>query len=132
MSRCQFRQTGPRLGAALAALIATGLLASSPALASSGRPAIGKVYKCYSDSTGLLEFVQALELKSSSVYLAAPSYKGNHLVGGTAKGRYRERGRKIRWLSGPFTEFTSVFHPAKHSFIALLYQGLDTEDCYLR
>ncbi len=77
-------------------------LASSPALA--GGPQVGKIFDCYTYGSSGLTYVQALEIKSTSVYLLAPFRKGNHLSGRAAKGRYRSHGHKISFLSGPYAQ----------------------------
>jgi hypothetical protein len=87
----------------LIASVALSVGLASPALAAGGPP-IGRIYDCYSynNLSGFLNYVQALELKTKTTYLVAPARKGNHLSGRAAKGRYKLRGGKATFLTGPY------------------------------
>ena len=67
------------------ALLTIGLTSSAIA---AGGPPIGRIYDCYSYnySSGFLNYVQALEMKTRTAYLVAPARKGNRLSGRAAKG----------------------------------------------
>jgi hypothetical protein len=83
------------------ALLTIGLTSSAIA---AGGPPIGRIYDCYSYnySSGFLNYVQALEMKTRTAYLVAPARKGNHLSGRAAKGTYKLRGAKATFLTGPY------------------------------
>lgn len=93
---------GRRAAFALAGALAGTVGLTSPALAAGGPP-IPRIYDCYGYATsGVINYVSALELQSRSVYLVAPSRKGNHLVGKAVKGTYRLRGKSLTFLTGPY------------------------------
>jgi hypothetical protein len=57
----------------------------------------------YSSSGTLSDtYVQAVELKTRSVYLVASIRKGNHLSGRAAKGRYVVHGRNMTFPTGAY------------------------------
>lgn len=88
--------------ALVGALAAAAGGATSSALAAGGPP-VPRVYDCYGYATaGVINYVSALELKSRSVYLVAPTRKGNHLSSGAVAGTYRLRGRSLTFLTGPY------------------------------
>jgi hypothetical protein len=67
-------------------------------------PPVGKIYDCYSYNqlSGFDTYVQAVELKTRSVYLVAPMRNGNHLSGAAAKGRYLVHGRHVTFPTGAY------------------------------
>jgi hypothetical protein len=80
------------------------VLSLSLASSATARPPVGKIYDCYSYNqlSGFLTYVQAVELKTRSVYLVAPFRKGNHLSGAAAKGRYVVHGRHMTFPTGAY------------------------------
>ncbi|HUZ19386.1 MAG TPA: hypothetical protein VMU75_02305 [Acidimicrobiales bacterium] len=116
MSGSPFRRGCASAGVALAAILSIGLPGASASAHVGGAP-VGKLYDCYSYNyqSGFQNYVQEIELKTSSIYLVASARKGDRLSGGVSVGRYREHGRSIKWLSGPYGQlhWTGVFHPAK-------------------
>lgn len=69
MSVHSLRRTSASFGAVLVAVVSLGLVASPAALASG--PPVGKLYDCWNfdRQSGFNNFVQAVELKTKSVYL---------------------------------------------------------------
>lgn len=139
-----YRKARRRTGAALVLAMTVAALAAPSAQASSSR--LG-VYDCYSFdfNSGILQYVQALQLTSSSRYAVAPGHKGRHLSGGSAKGRYRVRRGRITWLSGPYAHhhpaLYGIFHHAAPGYrghretqgdarIEMFRSGADFMSCY--
>jgi hypothetical protein len=74
----------------------------TPALAAGGPP-IGPVYDCYGYSTyAVITYFGALQLKSPTTYLTAPTRKGNSLSGTIVKGTYTLRGTKLIFQTGTY------------------------------
>lgn len=93
---------GRRAALGLTSTLAIAVGATAPALAAGGPP-IPRVYDCYGYATsGVINYVSALELKSRSVYLVAPTRKGNSLQGTAVKGTYRLRGGRLTFLTGTY------------------------------
>jgi hypothetical protein len=93
--------TAHRCAVAALAGVALSVGFVAPALAASGPP-IGPVYDCYGFSGAVMNYVQALQLKSTTTYLVAPIRKGNSLSGAAAKGTYKLVGSKLIFLTGPY------------------------------
>jgi hypothetical protein len=114
MSGRAFHRVSASFGVAFAVVLSLGLIVSAPALA--GGPPVGKIYDCYAfnEASGFENYIQAVELKTSSEYLVAPMRKGNNLSGKAARGRYRVHGTHMTFPTGPYAihHFTGVFHPA--------------------
>jgi len=82
------------------AALSVGFVA--PALAASGPP-IGPVYDCYGFAVyAQMTYVGALQLKSTTTYLTAPTRKGNSLSGPILKGTYTLHGAKLTFLTGTY------------------------------
>jgi len=81
-----------------ALLVSSGASATSP---SSGPP-LHRIMDCYSDPSGVLQYVTALELTSSSTYVLAPSRKGNGLIGKLSRGSDRINGPTVTFLTGAY------------------------------
>jgi len=93
--------TAHRCAVAALAGVALSVGIVAPALAAGGPP-IGPVYDCYGFSGAVENYVQALQLKSTTTYLVAPTRKGNSLSGAAAKGTYKLVGSKLIFLTGPY------------------------------
>jgi hypothetical protein len=65
-------------------------------------PPLHRIMDCYSDAGGVLHYVTALELTSSSTYVLAPYRKGNGLVGKLARGSDRITGSTVTFLTGAY------------------------------
>ncbi len=106
------------LALAIATAMSLGLFAASAAAA--GGPPVGKIYDCYSfdQLSGFENYVQAVELKTLSVYLVAPMRTGNHLSGNAATGRYRVHGGKMTFLTGAYAphHVTGLFYRAGKNY----------------
>jgi hypothetical protein len=90
--------------------------ATQSAGAKSSLAPVNVVYQCYSYdySSGFSQFVQAVVLSSRSTYSVASNFKGNKLVGKSARGKYVEHGTSIKWLTGPYgaINWTAIYHLA--------------------
>jgi len=110
-----------RVGVVVLLGFALSLSLSSSASASA-RPPVGKIYDCYSYNqlSGFDTYVQAVELKTRSVYLVASYRKGNHLSGAAARGRYRVHGRHMSFPTGAYAvhHVTGIFKPAGKGYKA--------------
>lgn len=95
-----------------ASLIATAAVVAVVATPAMANPPVPKIYDCYANTSIGLSYVQAIELKTKSHYLVAPFRKGDHLDGKVATGRYRAKGNRVTWLSGPYAKrYRALFHP---------------------
>jgi hypothetical protein len=117
-----------RIGVVLLLGVVLSLSLASNALAG---PPIGKVYGCYDNGPVGLQLVQALELKTKTTYLVAPSYKGKHLSGPVTKGKYKLHGSNLSFTGGAWPHWYGEWTP-KHkdasgsvvgASIALLYRN---------
>jgi hypothetical protein len=102
LTRARIHLRGRRASLALVGALAGAAVLSSPALAAGGPP-IPRIYDCYGYSSyGVINYVSALELRSRSEYVVAPSRKGNRLVGRSVPGTYRLNGSRLTFLTGPY------------------------------
>ncbi len=92
-------------------LLLGAVLSLTLASTASAGPPIGKVYGCYTNGGGGLQLVQALELKSRTAYLVAPSFKGHRLVGKAAQGQYKLHGSMLTFLTGAYRHMYGVYVP---------------------
>ena len=95
----------PRYGVfATVTLFLGALLVSSGASATSLSPGppLHRIMDCYSDPSGVLQYVTALELTSSSTYVLAPYRKGNGLIGKLSRGGDRINGPTVTFLTGAY------------------------------
>jgi len=65
-------------------------------------PPLHRIMDCYSDPSGTLQYVTALELTSSSTYVLAPYRKGNGLIGKLSRGSDRINGPTVTFLTGAY------------------------------
>lgn len=97
-----------------ATALVTLILATSAA--SAAGPPVGKIYDCwnFNEQSGSNMWTQSVQLKSKTRYLVGDKRKGKRLVGDIASGRYRVRGRKMTFTSGPLAihHITGVYKPA--------------------
>ena len=82
------------------AALSVGFVAPAGA---AGGPPIGPVYDCYGYGTyAVITYFGALQLKSPTTYLTAPTRKGNSLSGTIVKGTYTLRGTKLIFQTGTY------------------------------
>lgn len=105
----------------VAVAMAVGLILALPSgSAGASGPPVGKIYDCWNfdQQSGFNNWVQSVELSTSSTYMVGDTRKGSRLVGNVAKGRYRARGRKLTFTSGPYAihHLTAVYKPAGQGY----------------
>lgn len=125
-----------KLRAVLALTVGISLLMAWTAAAASGPPT-KKIYDCYTYSGGALglHYVQALQLKTTTAYLVAPSRSGNHLAGKAAPGKYKIHGSKLTFLTGPYGKLHlhAVWSPqSKDQFGNVIGANISLQDAHYK
>lgn len=105
MSRSRIR----RIAAAAALAAACALTLASAALAG---PPIGHVYGCYGNGGFGLQYDGSFKLQSKSVYQWATDQAGKKLVGKTHTAKYKLKGNKLTFLTGPYAHMLGLWIPA--------------------